>query len=528
MTAAATSIERPARLSRDKALFLVTALTGSVLINLTAQFAITNLADIQGALGATADEASWLSTAYLMATVAGVVASVTLIRTFGAGRYFVACALLFASSAWVLAMAESRFVAIAARAVQGFAAGGFGPIAFVAVFTTCVGQRLPFGLSLLAMAILVPGVAGSVLSGLIEDAMGWRSLFLIQFWTGAALAMAGLAWLPRAAVNWPGLRTDWIAIALLCTGLSTLILIVTQGTRHFWLDSDLIVWAVVASGGAWAGFAFLCRWSPLSIISIEALLKRKFGVPILFNLFFRAGLVVTAYLIPVFLVTVHGYRPLQLSGVFAWSLVPQFLVFPLVWRALHWVDSRVLMGAGLALCGVATALAMANTNLVSGEQFRFSMILFGMGQVLFLVPTLLVGAMSLKPAELPTASIVFNVTTVGGGALGVGILSHFVTEREKFHSNVLTEGISLYRTLDADRISAVSDVLGGRTADAALATLRAIAMTASGARREAWVLAFNDGFLLTSAALLIGALGVVAVGRCAPLIHLNHISESRT
>ena len=34
------------------------------------------------------------------------------------------------------------------------------------------------------------------------------------------------------------------------------------------------------------------------------------------------------------------------------------------------------------------------------------------------------------------------MTTLGGTTLGVGLVSNFVTEREKFHSNVITENIS--------------------------------------------------------------------------------------
>jgi DHA2 family multidrug resistance protein len=44
---------------------------------------------------------------------------------------------------------------------------------------------------------------------------------------------------------------------------------------------------------------------------------------------------------------------------------------------------------------------------------------------------------------------------------------------------------------------------------------------ASIARREAWVLAFNDGFLLVVGVLLVGAIGIVAIGRSPPLRPLS-------
>ena len=57
------------------------------------------------------------------------------------------------------------------------------------------------------------------------------------------------------------------------------------------------------------------------------------------------------------------------------------------------------------------------------------LLLIGIGQVLFLVPALMTGASSLKPEHGPTATIVFNMTTVGGTTLAVGLLSTWVSAR---------------------------------------------------------------------------------------------------
>jgi hypothetical protein len=39
--------------------------------------------------------------------------------------------------------------------------------------------------------------------------------------------------------------------------LATLTLVLSQGTRRFWFENDLIFWSTAASIGAWAGFVFL-------------------------------------------------------------------------------------------------------------------------------------------------------------------------------------------------------------------------------------------------------------------------------
>ena len=142
--------------------------------------------------------------------------------------------------------------------------------------------------------------------------------------------------------------------------------------------------------------------------------------------------------------------------------------------------------------------------------------LFAVGQLLFLVPALVIGSSGLKFPDLPTASVFFNLTTLGGTTMGVGLVSHLVTEREKFHSNVITENVSLYDALDADRAAACRSARKPAGDDAS-ATAQALALLAATARREAWVLSFGDAFLVVAAVLLVSAIGVVAIGRSPPL-----------
>ena len=494
-----------------------TALAGSFLASLTAQFAGTNLADIQGSVGASADEASWIVTIYTVTSFVGIVLSPVLARTFGLRRYFVASAVVFAVCAWLCAIATTLPMLLTVRALQGVAGGGFGPIAFVAIFTIWKGPRLPWGLALLAAVLVVSVNAGPVLSGPIEATLGWRGLFLIQFLVAGCLAWVGLTWMPASPVNWSGLKTDWTAVAFLTLGISLMMLVLSQGTRRFWLDSPVIALSASLCFGAWVGFIVLHRYSPIRIINVTRLLDRRFGIPILLNLIFRASFAVTVYLIPLLLALTQSYRPLQTSYALWWSLLPQIAAFPLAWHLLHHIDSRYMMFAGLLSCGLGIALAAFATNQTSAEQLHLSLVLLGVGQMLFLVPALLVGASALKPEDGPTATIAFNATTVGGTTLGVGLISHFVTEREKYHSSVLVEHVSWLDPAQADRLSSLTGALRARIGDDETTAIRAIAQIASTVRREAWLLSINDAFLLMAVVLVVSAFCVALIGPSPPL-----------
>ncbi|RWC47080.1 MAG: MFS transporter [Mesorhizobium sp.] len=505
-------------LTPSRVLFLATGLGGSLFIGLSAQFPSTTIADVQGGLFSTPDEASWILTVYTMASFAGIVTSGPFIKFFGIRRYLVVSSTTFAVTALACTTAPDLQVMIALRTIQGFVAGGFGPAAFVAVFMVTGGPRLPFGVTLLAFVLLFPGSLGPVIAGFVEDSFGWQTLFVIQAGIGATLALAAHIWAPhQERPDWSALKTDWFALALLSLALATLTLVLSQGTRRFWFENETIFWGTTGSIAAWAGFGFLVGFSPLPIISPKLLVTRKFGIPIALNLVFRVSLVVTSYLVPQFLAVIQGYRPLEIAGLMLWAAIPQFVALPLVWHLMHRFEMRTVMTFGFALCAVGAALLLDGTALFAADQFRLTLVVFSIGQLLFLVPAMVVGTSVLNPTDLPTASLAFNATTLGGATLGVGLVSHFVGEREKFHSNVITENVSLYHTLDADRLTTVAGALANRLVDDNGTTARAVALLSSTARREAWVLAFNEAFLLVVAMLLIGAIATVAIGRSPPL-----------
>lgn len=493
-----------------------TALAGSFIANLGAQFAGTNLADIQGSLGVSADEVSWVTTIYSAANFFGFVASPVLARALGLRRLFLTSAVLFALIAWLCSSATSLPFLLVLRALHGFVGGTFGPMAFVALFRAWNGPRLPFGLALLAFVLLVSVNAGPVVSGYLEAAVGWRGLFLTQGLVGVALVFAGLRWLPASPVNLSELKSDWIAALLLAVATSSLLMVISQGTRRFWFESPLIATLATVGIGAWIGFTVMYFTSPIRIVNLRKFLDPRFGAPITMNFIIRATFAITVYALPLLLGFTQGYRPLEMANALQWNLVPQIAAFPLAWWLVTRYDGRVSMLIGLLACFFGVALASDASNLTAAAQLHASLALIGAGQMLFLVPGVMIGAGSIKPEDGPTAAIAFNMSTVGGTAIGTGLLSHFTTEREKFHSSVLVEHVSWLNPFQSDRLTALADKLSTRTGDETLATARAVAQIGAGVRREAWLLAINDAFVLVAVVLLLTTFVVVFIGPAPP------------
>jgi DHA2 family multidrug resistance protein len=96
-----------------------------------------------------------------------------------------------------------------------------------------------------------------------------------------------------------------------------------------------------------------------------------------------------------------------------------------------------------------------------------------------------------------------------GGAIGIAVLQTFLTKREQFHSNVLTQQVSLLGEATRTRLAELTRrFMAHGVSDAAVAPHEAIVATGRIIRRQASLMAYSDTIILQSALL---GLALVAV-----------------
>jgi len=94
-----------------------------------------------------------------------------------------------------------------------------------------------------------------------------------------------------------------------------------------------------------------------------------------------------------------------------------------------------------------------------------------------------------------------------GGAIGIAVLQTFVTKREQFHSNVLTDSVSLFDEATRTRIAALTRYfLTHGIADPAQAWREAVVAVGRSVRHQAFLMGYGDTFFL------LGVVLAVAVG----------------
>ena len=139
------------------------------------------------------------------------------------------------------------------------------------------------------------------------------------------------------------------------------------------------------------------------------------------------------------------------------------------------------------------------------------------GQALVFAPLSAVATAGIEPAEAGSASALFNMMRNLGGAIGIAMLQTFVTKREQFHSNVVTQSVSQLNEATRERIDSLTRYfLTHGVSDQAEATHQAIVAIGQIVRRQAYIMAFSDTFYLLGMVLLIALVAALMLRKPQP------------
>ncbi len=372
----------------------------------------------------------WTVSGYLLALGAGLAGTAYLARRFGTLPVYRISVIAFTAASVLCALTPDAGTLVAARVVQGLVAAPLVPLAMSMLLGRDAGTARSISAAAGTMLFLGPAI-GPAVGGVLIGTVGWRGIFLVNVPVGALAAVA-VRYIPPglAPGRRPGAMFDLPGLILLGTGLTGLLLGISQGATAGWSAVSSLVplaagIALTAGYVAWAAR----RDQP----ALDLSLARRPGAILAMGLCALASVVTwgALFLLPVFVQSAQGRSPL-VTGL---ALLPQGLITglstALAPRLLTGLTVRVTVLSGFTLL----ALASLGLLLIGADSplWLIAVILAGRSVSIGLVINPLLQALvePLRPDQLGDANTLFNTWQRIAASFGIGLIAALYTTQAR-------------------------------------------------------------------------------------------------
>jgi MFS transporter, DHA2 family, multidrug resistance protein len=474
---------------------------GAGLATLSSRLLSVGLPDLRGALGISFDDASWLPTAFNMATIFSGVFVVFLNAFWGPRRILLPAAAIFTAASFLLPFASNYQVMLALLIVGGLASGTFYSLTMTFVLTNLPKRLIIFGIAAYAADIVFVSNIATLLEGWYVDHLSWYWIF----WTAALftpLMMVCIHFgIPRRINTDP--KPSWLGFTYFSLSLALLYGALDQGQRLDWLNSGVIV-AMVVAGLFLLGATVVRRMiQPNPEVNLKFLNTRNIIILATAIFVFKFMHLAAIVLVPGFLSNIQHYRPLETGHTLAWVALPMFAVVWLVATIIIHGNSRLILALGLTVGAICCWLWSHVDTSWSGNSFEIVELLFSVGLActyIGLVSSIVLEALEAgaltSAANAATFSGFMHLMRLFGGQVGVAALTHFIAVREQFHSNMLGLYVQRGSWLTDHRLLMLAGGALPQSTGKQEALQRAASVLGLQVRAQAYTLATSDGFVL--------------------------------
>ncbi|WKX71375.1 MFS transporter [Streptomyces sp. XD-27] len=397
---------------------LIAALLGFTVITIDVSAVNIALPAIRASLHGGMSGLQWVVDAYTLMFAALMLSAGALADRAGARRAYAWGVALFTLASLGCALAPGIGPLIAARAVQGGAAAVVMPASLALIRQAYDDPRhRARAIALWTVGGSAAVAAGPVLGGVLTEAAGWRTVFLLNLPIGAAILvlLARTAPSPRrpAPIDLAGQTTAVLALAGLAYG-------VIEGGHTGWTSAPVLTAFCVAVAAAFAFHAAEKRHRA-PVVPLGMLRQRQVTVPLAVGFAVNAGFYGVVFLLGLYCQQLRGMTGTAAGLMFvplAVVITSMNLVSP---RLAERVGRRAVIVAGQAVLALAMFALLPLTAHTPLWLVLVLLIPTGMGGALA-VPALTALLMDAVPGHrVGTASGLLNSLRQTGGALAVAL-----------------------------------------------------------------------------------------------------------
>lgn len=385
-------------------------------------------------LGASLDQISWISTAYMLAGIVMVPLTGWLTSRFGRKRFFLAVLAFFGVGSLLCAIATNAWVLAAFRLIQGIGGGLLGTVAASIIMDAYPTERRAEAMNLLAVTGIVGPLLGPIVGGLILAYFPWPAIFLVNMpLLAITVALALSADVDETVKNVPA-PVSVSTIGLLWSGLLSLQFVLQSGERLGWLDSEAIRWSTLAAAVLLTGFFIKQLRDRQPMVNVRLFKNREFFIGNVVGVVvggFNYGI---AFLGPLFLQEILHFTPLQTALFTIPSALAMLIGNRFATVLAKKIPAFLLVAPGLLVLAIAIWMNGVYNEMADVNALTVLRLVQGFGVGLFFFPLSIYSFATIERGDIDSANGLFSLVRQVSGMACIAFIGTAITRGRSYFS----------------------------------------------------------------------------------------------
>lgn len=416
---------------------------GMVMAIIDASIVNVALDKMAGNLGASIDEIGWVATGYILSNVIVMPLNGYLTAVFGRKNFYAASIAIFTIASFLCGTATSVWLLVFYRVLQGLGGGALMPTAQAIMFESFPPEKRGQSMALFGLVAMVGPAIGPTLGGFIVQNYTWPLIFFINIPLGILGFFMTMAFIEDPSyIKKPERSADWIGLAAMIVGISSLQYVLERGEHDDWFNSPLIITLTVATVVGLAYFIYRQLHDEVPIVDLRVFRYKAFAYGNVVGIVTGFGLFGLTLVLPLFLQIVLGFDAWQTGLAVLPGALATAAGMPIAGNLVNRVDPRLPIAFGLIASGVA-AWWMGSFSAQAGYWDIFwPRALQGFAMGFIFVPLSTVMLAQVPRGELANATGLSTLIRQLGGSFGIAILTTLLTWKEKYVFSDLTASVT--------------------------------------------------------------------------------------
>ncbi|HLX58187.1 MAG TPA: DHA2 family efflux MFS transporter permease subunit [Ktedonobacteraceae bacterium] len=390
---------------------------------------------------------TWVGTGYFLANAAVIPIVGYLSDRIGTKTIFLISLALFTLGSGLCAFAPNEQFLIAFRVLQGIGGGAMLPLAMAIIFRLFGPTERAAAIAILMVPLLLGPAFGPTLGGYLATNFNWNAIFTINIPIGVVAFILSLFVLRNNKAEHEANDQkqtvskgfDILGLVLSMGAFTTLVYGINEAGSRGWGDTTVISFLIAGSVLLIAFIIVELRVKD-PVMDVRLFRSYTFTMANILQWVTVAVLFGSLFILPLFFESVQGLSALTTGEILISQGLAMAVGLAIGGKLYNRVGPRILAVSGLAIAAISMIGFTRMDISTTGTSLQAWLILRGLGLGLVAQPLQTLAVSVVSNRQMAKASSLISSTKVVFGAVGVAVLTTYLTQRTATHAQDIAAG----------------------------------------------------------------------------------------